>query len=507
MILLVAVAVALVAGSVLLAVGLRGRRVDDHRLCRGCGYDLTGTPDAARCTECGRDLGRKNATRVGHRERRRGLIYGGLAVLLPTLLTIAGLVISAYVSVDWQRHKPEWLLRRELSAELPYVNGPAFAELSLRLNSGGLGDESRRALADVLLTLPARLWERPRHDNLAAALRAEGFIGPEEWRVRNAREVGTPSLWLPSVRLGFEPQAFLHFEFALTSLMDDQPMVLRLNDLRVNGEPVPWQQTLTHPNAGVPTFRAGFWSDTNGDDATFLALPEAVRQLPVGEHSVEVTAQLTVFSDVVTLRPGDPPPDPLLTPTEFEAMYELVGSIAILPPRREEELTTVDPALRDAVERSVFVSPVLVHPAMGPRGTTGMIFVRVDAPPVDLVFDVAVRPAGDAAREIHVGEIDVRAGRSLEPEPFSVDAALLAAPGAAAGNGASVDVVLTPLLEWARQRTDDAPIWGEPVVIRGIPVADWAGFSAFGDVPAHGVDGRRGTISESTDDARNEARP
>src|SRR5688572_29100978 len=34
----------LIAATVLLIAGLRGRRVDDHPLCRRCGFDLVGSP-------------------------------------------------------------------------------------------------------------------------------------------------------------------------------------------------------------------------------------------------------------------------------------------------------------------------------------------------------------------------------------------------------------------------------------------------------------------------------
>ena len=39
--------VILIAATVLLIAGLRGRRVDDHPLCRRCGFDLIGLQSAA----------------------------------------------------------------------------------------------------------------------------------------------------------------------------------------------------------------------------------------------------------------------------------------------------------------------------------------------------------------------------------------------------------------------------------------------------------------------------
>ena len=85
-----------VAGLCLTLLGLRGRRVDAHPLCRRCGFDLTGNPDAAICNECGADLTRPRAVEVGHRARRRLPLTLGLSLLVPCLLV--GLLIG-YVAV------------------------------------------------------------------------------------------------------------------------------------------------------------------------------------------------------------------------------------------------------------------------------------------------------------------------------------------------------------------------------------------------------------------------
>src|SRR3954471_21620248 len=66
----------------------RGRRVDDHPVCRKCGFDLFGRPAgaAAVCAECGADLSRRRAMRVGNRVRRRRL----MALAIPLLLAAGG---------------------------------------------------------------------------------------------------------------------------------------------------------------------------------------------------------------------------------------------------------------------------------------------------------------------------------------------------------------------------------------------------------------------------------
>src|SRR5688500_20138720 len=79
----VAVLVPLLAGMLFVRLGLRGKRVDDHPLCRRCGFDLFGLPEGAtECSECGADLSvRWKAVRIGNRHRRGGLDAGGARLL------------------------------------------------------------------------------------------------------------------------------------------------------------------------------------------------------------------------------------------------------------------------------------------------------------------------------------------------------------------------------------------------------------------------------------------
>jgi hypothetical protein len=52
-------------GLILLIIGLRGWRIDDHPWCRKCRYDLSGLDEPAACPECGADLARRRAVRIG----------------------------------------------------------------------------------------------------------------------------------------------------------------------------------------------------------------------------------------------------------------------------------------------------------------------------------------------------------------------------------------------------------------------------------------------------------
>src|SRR3954451_21021619 len=76
---------AITCGTSLIAILLafRGRRIDDHPICRKCGFDLFGLPPTSHnCPECGRDLKRKRADRIGHRRRLKTLLLLGLTFFL-----------------------------------------------------------------------------------------------------------------------------------------------------------------------------------------------------------------------------------------------------------------------------------------------------------------------------------------------------------------------------------------------------------------------------------------
>src|SRR2546425_8365233 len=95
---------ALLIGLVLLIRGLRGRRVDDHPICRRCGFDLFGRPETStQCAECGADLTLPRAIQHGRRVRRGGMIFAG-GTLVGIVLLIGGAVMwTTLSSTNWRQ--------------------------------------------------------------------------------------------------------------------------------------------------------------------------------------------------------------------------------------------------------------------------------------------------------------------------------------------------------------------------------------------------------------------
>jgi hypothetical protein len=177
-------AVALTA-LVLLFVGRRGRRVNDHPICRRCGFDLTGRPAASTvCSECGADLRPRRSVRIGARVRRRGLIALALLLLVPSVACLAFLGWSGAGDVPMVQRKPLWWLLNDAAGKDPLARDAAFNEIFLRLRAGRLTDAqvddvTGRALA--LQADPKKVW-LPQWGDFVEEAYLGGKVPAERWR-------------------------------------------------------------------------------------------------------------------------------------------------------------------------------------------------------------------------------------------------------------------------------------------------------------------------------------
>jgi hypothetical protein len=161
---------ALVAGALLLVAltliiwAWRGKRIDGHPVCRRCEYDLFGLPAGVpRCPECGADLGARRAVKSGNqRKHARGLTCG--FVILPLAGGWLGTDIYHHVrQIDFERHKPVWLLLRDMRDADVIRRQDARDEFMRRLAAGELSDRQGRAVAAAgldFLADPKNPWYR-----------------------------------------------------------------------------------------------------------------------------------------------------------------------------------------------------------------------------------------------------------------------------------------------------------------------------------------------------------
>lgn len=169
-------------GSAMFVLGLwrmrRGR--DPH--CARCHHNLTGLVASDRCPECGADLTRDRATRLGAPYRRWRLVIAGTIVLA---IGIGTIIVGGYARsnpatvVKWL---PDWAVLMNARSTGEY-QAPARTELVRRLIAGSLSSGSLTGAVDHALTFQADLstpWDAYWGEFIETARQA-GRVEDEVW--------------------------------------------------------------------------------------------------------------------------------------------------------------------------------------------------------------------------------------------------------------------------------------------------------------------------------------
>jgi hypothetical protein len=147
---------AFVGGLVLLWLGWRGRRLDDHPWCRRCKFDLYGRwPGATVCPECGSVLNRPRAVRTGHRRKRPVLLLTSAIILTPLFVPAGQNLWHEAVTLDSIRIAPTWWLVRSAEDSNSASAWRAIRELSRRLLKRDLNSEVTTRLIKTGLRIQA----------------------------------------------------------------------------------------------------------------------------------------------------------------------------------------------------------------------------------------------------------------------------------------------------------------------------------------------------------------
>jgi hypothetical protein len=185
----------LAAGVTMLALGLRGRRTDDHPICRRCGFDLHGLTNPRACPECGHLLDAASI-RMGNRRMRWGLAGAGMVLLLILLAGIGSVGVASARGYDWNTVKPQWLLEQQAqSADMTDAEG-ALEELAKRLAAG-----------EVPADRTGRLVERGLESQANDAAWVPGW-GTVIEKARTRAEV-TDAQWQQYLRTAFQIKCLL----------------------------------------------------------------------------------------------------------------------------------------------------------------------------------------------------------------------------------------------------------------------------------------------------------
>lgn len=475
----------LLAGVALAAIGLRGRRVDDHRLCRRCGFDLSGTPDAVICNECGADLAARRAIRVGHRRRRGRVLAAGAALLAPALL-VGGVMVWGWASgANWQRLKPAWWLVADLRDADLTDRRAAAVELSRRHGDDDLSESTVDSAIAAILDWQndrALAWD-PAAGVFVEQARLDGKVGDDAW-TRYARQGFSLSLAVrPVIRQG-------------------EPLPVRIErDLRLGGPSLTWVLYAEQAEFSVGPYREGERARESGDmyggltggirvsgttSASTLAGYDQVAgftaSLPPGKHRVRARLRAWVQEGDSSKFYSAPtePPDTFLWSGELTLDDDLI----VRPADAPADLFAPDDADVDAAMRTA----VAVSAAMPSAYATPLeLNVRLaDSAPLPYLFSVEIQPAGGGeAVQFERGPSTMR-DTLPDGTPAKVLDYLMVVDGQESAlttrasqpatrpsypNG--VDVVLRPSEAAVLRSTGGRP-WGGTLVFRNVPVLDAA---------------------------------
>jgi hypothetical protein len=450
MILIVLAFIALL-GAWVIYIGIRGKAIDDHPLCRRCGFDLTGKPDGSTaCAECGTDLLAERAVRIGHRQRGVRWITAGVLLLALALAATSLVAVERSQPDQWLKYAPvKWLLWSAQHSD-PAAQSAAVKELYARATGGKLSASQMSCTIDVALGRQGNLavpWDSA-CGNLIESARTGRRLTDQQWETY-ARQATQGAMTLrvrPNLRLGdalpywIEQNGWrtanptiLRFTFdAIRPTIDNAAVDLSRRDLVV---------TARKPSEGE-------------GDGSYVNAEELPRNLGYGLHQLFVP----VLLDAAT--PADPSH---VLPVVFNKPFTL------LPASQPSVRAVADPAMGDAIRNSLKVD--MEVSARG-NGFSSRSEVTVDGTPVALSFDVFVVIDG---KEYPAFSFACPAGTKAYTWSLRLQAPLqsLVIPGATTRPHGSVIGHATVLF-----RSDPAP------AIESVDTFDyWDGTIVFKDVP------------------------
>jgi hypothetical protein len=428
------------AGVTLAWLGVRGRRVDDHPVCRGCRFDLVGLyPAASSCPECGRGLGRR-AVRAGNRRRRYGLVGVGATLIVLGVGGAVPIIWGAATSFDWNTIKPVWLLLREADGAKVGTANAALAELIARVGDGRLTGDAASGLVERALEVQGDesiAWQWGWGDLLAGAWQA-GLMSDDQI----VRFVTQSFVGEFAVRRRVHPGGPVPIRVAVRSRGPTRAMgvmgAAELGPMTIGG--VSGEDTLSFQ------FMLPGRSASTGIGGAVVTVPEGIGP---GTHDVELALRVE-FSERAR-------PDVVLG--VLDRTYE--RCIEVVPPDVPlVALLTDDAELRASVDESVAAWVVEGNP-MARGGSRRRVHVELNRNPVAIAGDVVLVAGGE---EVVIGEVT-----SAARDDSRFETSFSASPDIDL-TGAVVRI--RPSREVASTTPDLDEIWGEEIEV---PLTDEPG--------------------------------
>ncbi len=288
----------LALGLILFITGMRGRKVNDHPICRGCRFDLVGIyPGSSRCPECGKELD-GSAIRVGKRKRRPWLAISGAMLAVTSLLAGGSLIVIDNREYDWAYFVPtSWLIAR-IGDDESGTDGRIIGELYNRHEFGTLTQTQMDEIAAITLKRQADLsldWHR-RSGALMERLIAFNDISPTdastyfeqiqvEIVVQTVSKARTDATIPIAVAVTLDRTGFgdFFYEYTLNSLMIDDIAVARPE----------FQSERTRYQ--LPQLS---WFDFSDDKWRDLEITNWTLPVPVGAHTIRTSWTMRAFNSI-----------------------------------------------------------------------------------------------------------------------------------------------------------------------------------------------------------------
>jgi hypothetical protein len=429
-------------GLATLIIALRGRRTDDHPICRRCRFDLVGVYGRElRCPECGRELAGPRTIRTGNRRRRPRIAIAGVLLLLAGLITLGVIGYSHAEGVNWNTYKPAWWLEGEITSSRQATADAAVAEFGRRLSDGTLSAHWRTRIIDhamVRYVDEQADWSAAWSDLLAYAFISD-MLTPQQ-RIAYARHAPVLALTGRAQAISGEswtPHLFIHAPRARSSVR----LYLRVE--RLSGE-----------IDGIPAGAApgGYGISTLGHGTGSHAHNIPINVEP-GRYTFTSRWRFAVQTSY------DENEAPIVAwEEEFSAPLE------VLPPGSQLVQFVTDPQLEAGMRRSIRIERLSASAQQGSIFAGGNIFF--DQPPLPAAFVMYWRypdvGAEGGYREVRIGPARGEVGSShgtgihaLLPEGFATE---------------RVDVTFRPDIGTALQSLHIKEIWGDEILIEDVEV-------------------------------------
>jgi ribosomal protein L40E len=439
-------AIMVVVGLALLLAGLRGRRTDDHPICRRCRFDLVGLPESAEvCPECGSSLDRPKAVRVGHRRKRRGLIALGVVA------TLSGATLFGLFSWQTLAGSPTQLPAWVLEAEARWAGGQtsldAWDELALRVKAGTLGKSRSLRMVDVALARqkpPALGWKRL-HGDYIDAVNAAGLL--DDMRLATYLRQGvTPTIRVRRVVRAGEP---IPLGLGVSSIRLGKQGVVCIRKQAVSIELPGTEFHGGRVLDGHDTMYTGQWR-SSGMSLSAFPLHANQFQTQPGEHTMRVVMRYEVYTD--WSRKGGKPL------AGWEQAFELPIRVV---PSNEQTVELIEPTPESRREMLEAISIDGIKTSAEP-GQFSYVRILTSGPAEDFAFDVYLEADGE---RWHIGSLCRHSGSGIITFglgaiwPESVDPK-------------KVDVVFEPSVGAAEESLDVFRIWNGTIRIKDVPVME-----------------------------------